>query len=111
MFRDDRRALATDLAAFIHAVFRSDGYRVNGEKIVGGQGGDVGDAALLCHSPMENSGERLPGALRRELLSLKNPIELFNPRGEEYRKFQLYRSLVGCFWNLSTLRVTLPSPM
>src|SRR5262249_27946082 len=80
MFRDNVDQLANDLGEFLNSVFRGNGAAVGDEKIVKGDGGDLGDAALLCFSPTE--GDRLPGKLRSKLGSLNPPIGLFNPRGE-----------------------------
>jgi hypothetical protein len=49
MFRKDIDALAEDLSNLLHRVFRGNGYAVDAERIVRGNGGDLGDAALLCH--------------------------------------------------------------
>lgn len=88
MFRDSLEELAEDLADFIHNVFRGTGYSTKGlERIVcKAEGGDVGDAALLCSSPAElgSSGKaRLPKLLRDALAAKEKPIEVFNPRGQD----------------------------
>lgn len=86
MFRADDVTLATDLAGFIHSVFRGKGYRLPDKTplLAAEAGGDVGDCALLCSSPLEyNAGgnARLPLLLRQELR--RKGIETFNPRGQD----------------------------
>lgn len=86
MFRDDVATLARDLAAFIHKVFRGRGYHLSdGAKIKrSAYGGDVGDCALLCSSPLEYSfsgDARLPLLLKQELDHKE--IQVFNPRGHD----------------------------
>lgn len=94
MFRENVELLARDLGDFIHHVFRGDGYLLSdGSRIVAnGNGGEVGDCALLCSSPAEyNSShtERLP-LLLREALRFKNPsVAVFNPRGQELSEIQI----------------------
>ncbi|SIO63291.1 DNA helicase-2 / ATP-dependent DNA helicase PcrA [Singulisphaera sp. GP187] len=90
MFRNSIEDLAGDLARFIHAVTRGDGFEVRGQwiRVDREASGDVGDCALLCSSPQEyGSGtplkERLPLLLRRELGQLNPPIPVFNPRGQD----------------------------
>jgi DNA helicase-2/ATP-dependent DNA helicase PcrA len=95
MFRDDINTLSRDLAKFLHSLFRGRGVQINGELIERGIGGDVGDAALLCYSPMEDGEKRLPSLLRAELNSLKPTIDLFNPRGEELQKGELIKQFGG----------------
>lgn len=94
MFRENVELLARDLGDFIHQVFRGNGYLLpdNSRIVANGNGGDVGDCALLCSSPAEYSSshsERLP-LLLREALRFKNPpVAVFNPRGQELSKIQL----------------------
>lgn len=88
MFRDSLPELAQDLATLIRAVFRGGGYLAAGtERILGNpEGGDVGDAALLCSSPAElkaDGGPRLPKLLRDELAAGDPAIQVFNPRGQD----------------------------
>jgi hypothetical protein len=59
MFRKDIDTLADDLSGFIHRVFCGNGFPVAGDKILKGDGGGLGDAALLCFSPAEDKGDRL----------------------------------------------------
>jgi DNA helicase-2/ATP-dependent DNA helicase PcrA len=99
MFRDDTKSLARDLAKFLHSMFRSRGVLVGGEFIECGAGGDAGDVALLCYSPMEDGEKRLPSLLRNELSSLNPPIDLFNPRGEELSKIPLMQEFGGLVLN------------
>jgi DNA helicase-2/ATP-dependent DNA helicase PcrA len=104
MFRDTLDELATDLAQFIHDVTKGKGRTVNGKLIrVDAKKGDVGDCALLCSSPKEYGfaangqppKERLPLRLRQELADLADPIETFNPRGEDFSKIPIVRRLAG----------------
>ena len=89
MFRSTIDELATDLAHFIHDVFRGPGRAVPGGRISRATppAGDLGDCALLCSSPAERSAgdrERLPLLLRTELGAFQaDPIQVFNPRGED----------------------------
>lgn len=103
MFRPDVQTLAADLAHFIDDVFRGAGRRTTaGVSIVRSpNGGDVGDAVLLAHSVNEFTSsfrgsqprERLPRALRRELLA--RDIRVFNPRGEALRDVVDIQQLIG----------------
>ena len=101
MFRDDLDDLATDLAHFIGQVTRGRGYRLpSGQviKIDRAQGGNVGDCALLCSSPKERDfshNPRLPLVLRDRLRRLPMPIELFNPRGQDFANLDTVRQLGG----------------
>lgn len=94
-FRNDVNTLARDLAAFIHAVFFGNGYRIPSfGSIRGARDGSVGDCALLVHSPLEvkesydartntvRRRQRLPLLLRQHLGRLTPPIQVFNPRGQ-----------------------------
>lgn len=87
MFRNTIEDLGRDLAALIHSVFRGTGFTVPGGTILrNATGGDVGDCALLCSSPMELSASnrpRLPLLLRQELAMRTPSIDVFNPRGED----------------------------
>jgi DNA helicase II / ATP-dependent DNA helicase PcrA len=97
MFRDDKPALARDLATFIHQVFRRKGARLpDGSKIqCNTKDGNVGDCCLLCSSPQEQSGvnERLPLLMRRELSS--RGVETFNPRGQPLSSIEDIRIFGG----------------
>lgn len=99
MFRPNIDNLATDLAAFVHQVFRGKGYRLaDGRRIERDpKGGDVGDCALLCSSPAEwRSGkERLPFKVRQALEALNPPIRTFNPRGEDLPSIPLVQQFGG----------------
>jgi len=69
MFRDTVEDLASDLADFVHAVFRRSGYKISPTSIVKADPvrGDVGDCALLCSSPADYSSSgnaRLPLLLK-----------------------------------------------
>lgn len=103
MFRPDVATLARDLAGFIDGVFNRNGVTVS----AGTQqfriarnptGGAIGDCALLCSSPREYSAggnQRLPLLIRNELAGLQNPIEVFNPRGQEFSEIMEVEQLCG----------------
>jgi len=103
LFRDDRETLAEDLGALLTGVFRGGGYKLpSGEVIKASpKGGDVGDCALLCSSPLELSSSakpRLPLLLRQALLSPKQAakrIEVFNPRGQDLASIPVVQQLGG----------------
>jgi DNA helicase II / ATP-dependent DNA helicase PcrA len=88
MFRDDLDTLSTDLADFVHAVFRRKGFSQKGIELIvrDPERGNVGDCGLLCSSPAEYSAAnrpRLPLLLRNALSAKTPPIEVFNPRGQD----------------------------
>lgn len=98
LFRDDVVTLATDLAGFLHRVFRGKGYRLpDGTLLQAAEaGGDIGDCALLCSSPAEygyGNKPRLPLLLRQELQS--RGIETFNPRGQDLTGIQIIERFGG----------------
>jgi DNA helicase-2/ATP-dependent DNA helicase PcrA len=99
LFRADLPTLAADLADFVRQVFRGSGFRLpDGQILRAGQdGGDLGDAAVLCASPREWVGgkPRLPGLLRRELAAGEPPIDVFNPRGEVFHSVPVAARLAG----------------
>lgn len=100
MFRPTIDELARDLADFIHAVFRGDGVTFpDGTLLIRDpEAGDVGDTALLCSSPAEfaaNGRVRLPRLLRDELAEREPPIEVFNPRGQDFAGLTLVQRLGG----------------
>ena len=95
MFRKDIDTLADDLSGFIHRVFGGNGFPIAGDKILKGNGGGLGDAALLCFSPAEDKGNRLPGKLRSRLGSLKPSIQVFNPRGEDFAEISTVQEFGG----------------
>src|SRR5205823_2323014 len=79
--------------ALIDGVFNGNGSQIHYQgttmTIRRGAAGAVGDCALLCSSPADYSGgqnrrARLPLALRHALADLRNPIQVFNPRGDTY---------------------------
>jgi len=107
MFRDDAATLARDLAEFLHRLFRQGG-RIPlphedtlSEPILPAEGGDVGDAVLLCSTVAERGRpsfgqpgrERLPCHLRRELD--QRGIGVFNPRGLALRDIPIVRQFLG----------------
>lgn len=100
MFRDNLTTLTVDLAEFIYQVFRGNGLRLpQGETIVRNpDGGDLGDCALLCNSPLEvkNDGTlRLPNTLRNTLLMMDPPIYVFNPRGQDLAEINIIQIFGG----------------
>jgi DNA helicase-2/ATP-dependent DNA helicase PcrA len=61
-------------------------------------GGNVGDCVLLCGSPKErdfSNNPRLPLVLRDRLRRQPSPIELFNPRGQDFANLDSVRRLGG----------------
>ncbi|MGZ0710099.1 UvrD-helicase domain-containing protein [Coraliomargarita sp. W4R53] len=100
MFRETADDLAKDLAAFVHAVTKGQGFQVPGGpliKIDQANGGDVGDLAMLLSSPRETnaSGSRLPYLLKEELRLQPTPIETFNPRGQDFFRIEIVQLLGG----------------
>ena len=100
MFREDIQTLASDLADFLHQVFRGAGFALpDGTRIERNpNGGDLGDAALLCSSPAEFSAagrDRLPGLLRDELASQHPTMPLFNPRGDDMTRLPVVEQYGG----------------
>lgn len=108
MFRNDEQALATDLADFLHRLFRQGGRipRPNEDTLAepilpATDGGDVGDAVFLAHSVNErtrgyfgNPGrDRLPRLLRTELEG--RGINVFNPRGRALRDIEIVQQFLG----------------
>lgn len=108
MFRSDATLLARDLARAIDQLVNGQGftysYQGQPETITMSQQASTGDIVLLSHKPSEfaaynnNSGQRrprLPGLLREELSRLQNPIQVFNPRGQDLRDIGPIRVLCG----------------
>jgi DNA helicase-2/ATP-dependent DNA helicase PcrA len=95
MFRRDIDTLADDLSNFLHRVFHGNGFPVGEEIILKSQAGATGDAALLCFSPKEENGDRLPERLRSKLGSAQPPIALFNPRGEDLAEISSIQQFGG----------------
>ena len=100
MFRPDTLTLAHDLAALIDSIFNGTGYLLPDGDMVQRDpaSGSLLDAALLTFSPNEEAGSgrvRLPGALRRELAVLANPVQVFNPRGQPLRQVESVELLCG----------------
>lgn len=107
MFRDNVNDLATDLADFLHRVFREGGRlpRENentlAEPILPALDGDLGDAVLLGSTAAERTRpswgqqgrERLPLHLRRAL-ELRQ-LHVFNPRGLALRDVPIVRRFLG----------------
>jgi DNA helicase II / ATP-dependent DNA helicase PcrA len=103
MFRPNAQNLAHDLARFVDEVFHGPGVVVGRDserlRVIRNPGrGAVGDCALLCSSPRERTSrgrERLPLLLRRELGNLPNPVEVFNPRGQQLSEVPEVQQLCG----------------
>lgn len=104
MFRENKEALAKDLAEFIHDVFRGKGRRIAlRDKTIllrAGEQGDVGDGVLLAHSIQEiskfrpdNPQRKFPSFLREELES--RGIAVFNPRGVSLSEVRSVKILLG----------------
>ena len=94
MFRPTVKALARDLARFIHQILYEDGYvfEHEGESYlikVDPEEGSPTDMSILLSSPLELSGSgkhRLPQQLRDQLGKVNPPIEVFNPRGQDLER-------------------------
>lgn len=103
MFRRTQDELAEDLATFLHDVFRGRGQKIPSGHVIKAHasGGDLGDCAFLCASPMEsketNNGPdfRFPGLLRRELTAKTPAITMFNPRGQDFHELEVVRQFGG----------------
>lgn len=106
MFRQNADVLASDLAEFLHRVFRGGGAVIgsgaSATTLAGANPeGDFGDAVFLSHSVQEFGSsfngqpapEKLPSKLRRELNA--RGIEVFNPRGQALADQQDVRVLLG----------------
>jgi len=103
MFRPDVISLARDLVGFIDTVFNGTGVTIvrDGRQlriIKDPTSGAIGDCALLCSSPREYSAggnQRLPLLIRNELANLPNPVQVFNPRGQEFSEIREVEQLCG----------------
>lgn len=107
MFRNDEAALTSDLADFLHRLFRQGGRNPLPhedtllEPILPAHDGDVGDAVLLCSTVAEKARpykgrpgrDRLPYHVRRELG--QRGISVFNPRGLALRNIEIVRQFLG----------------
>ncbi len=98
MFRDTPEELAESLADVLRQIFQGRGLSVPGfGKIKCDRtAGHVGDAALLCGSPLEFRGGKptLPGLLRAALHEPPQ-IKVFNPRGQVFQDIPTVASLGG----------------
>ena len=98
MFRDTTEELADSLAEVLREVFQGRGLSVPGYGRIkcDKSAGDIGDAALLCGSPLErrNGNPTLPGLLRQALNDAPT-IEVFNPRGQVFQDIPIVASLGG----------------
>jgi DNA helicase-2/ATP-dependent DNA helicase PcrA len=103
IFKPDCASLARDLALFIVAVVNGPGVPIttNGETHliqVDPVHGSPNDVALLMSQVSETKttgSPRLPLLLRRELAALANPLQVFNPRGQELRDQPSISALLG----------------
>jgi DNA helicase-2/ATP-dependent DNA helicase PcrA len=108
MFRDNAATLATDLADFLHRIFRRGGRiplpqedTITEPIMAAEHGGDLGDAVLLAPTVNERgrsfngqpAKERLPLLLRRELEM--RGLSVFNPRGLALRDVNLVQQFLG----------------
>lgn len=98
MFRDTPEDLADSLADVLRQIFMGRGLSVPGFGMIkcNRNSGHVGDAALLCGSPLELRGGKptLPGLLR-EALNEPPQIKVFNPRGQVFQTTPIVTSLGG----------------
>lgn len=103
MFRDSVETLAEDLSAFVFDVVNGgvcidhDGERYT-ITIDPNRGGSPADICVLCSSPQEvkdNGDIRLPGLLREYLQECPNPINVFNPRGQNLQDIPAVQVLCG----------------
>jgi DNA helicase-2/ATP-dependent DNA helicase PcrA len=103
MFRTDSNQLGVDLASFLGAIFRGDGYTVNchneSYRITRSLDGNFGDSVLLTHSASEFTQDdptkpRLPIYLRNELHS-QFGVPVFNPRGRAISQIPFVERLLG----------------
>ena len=103
IFRPDVATLARDLTEFINDVFNGNGVTIPAgtqqlQIIRNPNGGAIGDCALLCSSPREYSAggnPRLPLLIRDQLARLPNPIQVFNPRGQEFSEIEEVQQICG----------------
>lgn len=102
LFRDTPEQLAESLARFLFDVVRGSGVTVQGRSIRldHAAGGDAGDCALLCSSPLEFSRgprprKRLPLLLQHALLKHHPVIPVFNPRGQTLSRIPEVQLLGG----------------
>lgn len=98
MFRETPEELAQSLAEVLRQIFQGRGLQVPGfgKVTCNRTAGHVGDAALLCGSPLEYRGGKptLPGLLR-EALRESPQIEVFNPRGQVFQDIPTVACLGG----------------
>lgn len=103
MFRTDIQTLATNLAGFLHDVFRGYGHDVvvadRTFYVRRAPNGDFGDSVLLTHSAAEltdddPSKRRLP-VLLRDALESQHHVPVFNPRGRSLSQIFSVQRLLG----------------
>jgi len=99
MFRDDKETLASDLADFIYKIVHGNGVNIDNrfEILIHPNGGPA-DISMLSFSPQEfnyKDEPRLPSLLRDKLANYKNPISVFNPRGQNLNKIEEVQILCG----------------
>ncbi|MDR1819786.1 MAG: DEAD/DEAH box helicase [Methanobrevibacter sp.] len=113
MFRSDEETLAHDLSILIRDLIKNKEVKRNVKKILkpkdsveyhkevtielDEKNGSHKDIAILTYSPKEYSfGNPLfPYHLRKNLKKLKNPIEVFNPRGQDLHENNSVAILCG----------------
>ncbi len=105
MFRPSSELLASDLADFLHRVFRNGGWPATDELPepirCASDAGDFGDAVLISHTvnefrrPFKDQAikPRFPWLLRGELRS--RGVECFNPRGRALKDVREVEELLG----------------
>lgn len=98
IFREDPQSLAEEIAFFIDKIL-NDKFKIdNYELFIDPFNGSVNDLCFLLSSPNEfNSYHnfRLPHELKKELSLLKNPVNVFNPRGQSLEKIDYVSILCG----------------
>lgn len=101
IFREDLNSLSEDLSNFIGKITnkgitidKKNNLRIS----INPNEGSENDIALLISSPSEYNFmnyARFPSYLRKDLLLLDNPIEVFNPRGQSLDKINDVCILLG----------------
>lgn len=98
IFRDDQDEIIDVLSDFLTQLFKKSGYTTpSGITLRPGPNGDIGDTAFLASSPREQKDDKLlfPGKLRDKLEGLRQPIKVFNPRGQALSSLPNIRLLMG----------------
>ncbi|EJG06165.1 UvrD/REP helicase [Methanofollis liminatans DSM 4140] len=103
MFREDIDTLAEDLSAFLRDVVDNGGVEITQNVTtytlrIDADHGSSADICVLCSSPQEvkaNGDPRLPYLLRHYLHTSPNPIDVFNPRGQQLKDIPEVQALCG----------------